>query len=476
MNGEAKGKEEEGRGDLGSRISERGSKGLSSATRDPKSAIKKLALGLTLLTLFVVLAPPAPPVNHYPGRQRVVFWHMWGNEYQPVVEQIARRFNESQSRYEVIPLYVPAEGAATKFLLSASGGRAPDLVSQWNPVLGTWADRGLVLPLEEIMSPAEAARYRREAYPIMKAHATYKGRLMAMVAGVDVTAVYYRMDQLREVGVDRDHLPKTMEELMALAQRLDRRDGAGKLRRVGFLPTSWKTLVPTFGGDFGTGDRMTFDTPANRRTAEFVVANQRRLGFENVSRFMASQAADTGMTQPLIAGNFSMMLDGQWRVEQTAKYAPNLDYAVGPVPPPKGGRPLASMTDPNYLMIPRASSCPKGAWAFMKYWIGMDDAEAGGRNVAAMGWLPYCDRVAHSKEYQAYLRRLPKYRTFVDLVASPNLQRFPVTSLQSFVATEIGKAEEATGRGSIGPDQALRGLDKTVGDELARQRRLGNVR
>ena len=52
---------------------------------------------------------------------------------------------------------------------------------------------------------------------------------------------------------------------------------------------------------------MTFDTPANRRAAEFVVANQKRLGFENVSRFIASQAADTGMTQPLIAGNYSMI-------------------------------------------------------------------------------------------------------------------------------------------------------------------------
>ena len=139
------------------------------------------------------------------------------------------------------------------------------------------------------------------------------------------------------------------------------------------------------------------------------------------------------------------------------------------------------MTDPNYLMIPRASTCPKGAWAFMKYWIGMDDAEAGGRNVADMGWLPYCDRVAHSKAYQAYLRKYPRFRTFSHLVASPNLQKFPVTSLQSFVTTEIGKAEEADAdrghprlAGQSGPARGWT-ID-TVADETARQRRLGNVR
>lgn len=321
--------------------------------------LKTILAALTGLAVVVVLAPPAPPVQHDPRRQRVVFWHMWGNEYQPIVEGIARRFNASQSQYEVTPIYVPADGAMTKFLLSASGGRAPDLVSQWNPVMGTWSDRGLVMPLDEVMTSAEAARYRKEAYPIMQDHATYRGRLMAMVAGVDVTALYYRMDHLREIGVDGNHLPKTMEELMALAQRLDRRDAQGRLRRAGFLPKYWKGLVPSFGGSFGAGGTMTFDTPANRRAVEFVVANQKRLGFENVTRFMDSQAADTGLTQPLIEGNFSMLMDGQWRVGQTAKFAPNLDYAVGPVPPPKGGRANASMTDPNYLMIPRASSCPR---------------------------------------------------------------------------------------------------------------------
>ena len=438
--------------------------------------LRVVLAALAGIAAVAVLAPPAPSVQRFPNRQKVVFWHMWGNEYQPKVEEIAARFNASQTRYEVVPMYVPADGATTKFLLSASGGKAPDLVSQWNPVLGTWTDKGLVTPLEEVMTPEEAACYRREAYPVMQAHATYRGRIMAMIAGVDVTAVFYRLDQLREVGVDKDHLPQTLEDLMALGQRLDRRDAQGRLRRIGFLPSSWKTLVPSFGGDFGTSERMAFDTPANRRAAEFVVANQRRLGFESVSRFMASQAADTGMTIPLIAGNFSMMLDGQWRVGQAFKAAPGLDYTVGPVPPPRGGKPNASMTDPNYLMIPRASTCPRGAWAFMRYWIGMDDAEAGGRNVADMDWLPYCDRVAHSQAYRAYLRKYPRFQTFVDLVASPNLQKFPVTSLQSFATTEVGKAEEATGRGTVGPDEALKGLEKTVGSEIARQRRLGNVR
>ncbi len=438
--------------------------------------LKAILLSAAALAVFVVLAPPPPEVQHYPKREKVIFWHMWTAEWKPVVEGIVQRFNESQTQYEVVPLVVPADGATTKFLLSASGGSTPDLVSQWNPVLGTWSDRSLVRPLDEIMSPAEKQRYTSEAYPIMQRHATYKGRIMAMIAGVDVSALYYRLDHLKEVGLDENHLPQTLEGVMELAKKLDRRDKNGKLTRVGFLPQSWKQIAPSFDSNFGEGVDMTFDTPDNRRAAEFIVDNDKRLGFDAVRRFTSSQAADTGMTQPLIAGNYSILLDGQWRVKQTAQYAPNLAYCVAPVPPPKGGKAMASMTDPNYLMIPRAANCPKGAWAFMKFWLGMDDAEAGGHNVADMGWLPYCDRVAHSHNYQEYLKKYPRFKTFVDLVASQNLQVFPRSMLQTFATDEITKVEESNNHGTLGAVEGLKHLDQTIADEKARQRRLGNLR
>ncbi|RYG46297.1 extracellular solute-binding protein [bacterium] len=441
-----------------------------------KTALKTGFAAILAAVAVAVLAPPPPPVQHWPNREKVVFWHMWTGEWQPVVEGIAKRFNESQDQYEVVPLSIPADGAETKFMLSASGGATPDLVSQWNPILGTWTDRGLIRPIEEIMSPAERTSYLREAYPIMREHATYRDRVTAMIAGIDVYALYYRLDHLREVGRDANSLPKTLEELEALGRQLDKRNGDGRLTRIGYLPQSWKSYVPSFGGGFGTGDRMTFDTPPNLRAVEFITGVQEKLGFDSIRRFLASQAADTGATAPLIAGNYSIMLDGQWRVKQTAQYGPEVDYIVAPLPAPKGGLPNASTTDANYMVVPRAAKNPKGAWAFLKYWLGVDDPEAGGRNTADMGWLPYCDRVARSKAYQEYLEKFPRFRPFVDLVSSPNLSRFPAGPLQSYAVGEVTKADEATSRGTLTPAAALRGIDDAVAAEKARQRRLGNVR
>jgi multiple sugar transport system substrate-binding protein len=436
---------------------------------------KAVLAGVLALASLAVLAPAPEPLAKDPKRQLVLFWHMWSGEWQPVVENICKRFNESQSTYEVIPLQVPATGAESKFLLSAAGGACPDLVSQWNPVLGMWSDRGLIRPIEEVMTPAEKARFLREAYPIMRKHAVYRGKIMALIAGVDVSAVYYRLDHLKEIGLDQNSLPKTLEELVEVGKKLDRFDESGRLRRVGYLPTYYPNYVPSFGGSFNGPHGPILDSPEQRRALGFIVEQEKRLGYDRVTRFTSSLAADTGATAPLIAGNYSIMLDGQWRVKQTKQYAPDLPYCVAPLPPPKGGKPMASSTSANYMVIPRAAKNPKGALAFLKFWIGMDDREAGAQNVADMGWLPYSDQVAKTKNYQRYLAEFPQFRTFVELAASPNLDIPPQGPLQSFMMNEIYKADDAAVRGTLTPVQALERLSQTVQKERARQRRLGNV-
>jgi multiple sugar transport system substrate-binding protein len=400
---------------------------------------------------------------------------MWSAEWQPVVEGICARFNASQDKYEVIPLSIPATGSQEKFLMSAAGGSPPDLVSQWNPVLGMWVERGLVQPVEKFMTEEERARFRREAFPIMQKYAIYRGKITAVIAGVDVGAVFYRLDDLKEVGADSKHLPSSLEELVGLGKRLDKRDGQGNLKRIGFATSGWENYVPSFGGTFNRDGKMVFDTPENRRALQFIVDNDKRLGFQDVIRFQASQPADTGVTIPILSGNFSIILDGQWRVKTIQDYAPTLNYVVTPLPAPKGGKANASFTAANYMLIPTGAKHPEGAMAFLRYWTGMTDAEAGGRNVASMGWLPYCRRVAESATYQDYLKKYPHYKTFVDLVSSPALDIPPQGPLQSFAMDQLTKLNDLTNRGTLGPGAAIEQITAEVEKEAKRQRRLGNI-
>jgi multiple sugar transport system substrate-binding protein len=399
---------------------------------------------------------------------------MWSGEWLPHVENICKRFNDSQSEYEVIPLQVPAESAETKFLVSAAGGISPDVISQWNPILGMWTERGLIRPLDELMTTAGRDAYVREAYPIMKKQAMYKGRVMALIAGVDVNACFYRLDHLREIGLDAQHLPKTLEEFVAVASKLDRYDKSGRLHRVGFLPTAFQDFVPSFGGTFNTPTGPLLGSTKQRAAFDWMEGQYKRLGFDTVTRFLSAQAHDDGANCPLNTGNYSIMLDGEWRVKQASDVAPNVEYCVALLPPPAGGKPLASNTAANYLVIPRAARNPQGALAFMKFLVGMSNPELGAQNLAEMGWLPYCDRVANAKSYRAYLQKFPKFQPFVEMMSSPNLEIAPSGPNQSFIMDQIQKANDSVTHGTKPSEQAMDDLVTAVQVEAKRQRRLGH--
>lgn len=440
------------------------------------SLITRIVLGATVLSGALWLARvPDPLRQHYPSRVKVVFWHMWGAEWQPIVEDACKRFNDYQTQYEVVPLSIPSGDAGTKFLLSAAGGDAPDLVSQWMPIKGSWADKGFITPLEDVMTPKEKEDFLRDAFPIMKKHAMVRGHLVCGVITIDVGGLFIRTDQLKEAGYTVADVPRDLESFMAFARKLDRKDKDGTLKRVGFLPMGADNYVALFGGNFGTEDAPTLTTPQNKAAFQFMSQELGKVGFDKVKRFLSSQAADQGATAPLIAGNYTMMLDGQWRVKQVLDFAPKLQYAVLPMPGPKGAPPMASMTGANYLLIPKAAHSKQGAWAFMKFWMGITDPEIGGKNISDMGWLPYSQKVVNSKTYQAYLKKVPQYKTFVDILASPNLKTPAEGPLQAYVGDQLASLDSKIGQGK-NPDESLKQAEDAIQAELLRQRRLGHVR
>lgn len=405
----------------------------------------------------------------------MIFWHSFAGEWQPIYEGMINRFNESQSKYEVISVVVPGEEITTKFLMSASGGATPDIILNWDPVLGTWADKGLIQPFDNLMTPEEKKEFLARTYPIVKRHEIYRGKIMALVDGLDLAAAYYRLDDLKEVGVDAQHLPKTMEELVALGRKLDKYDDQHRLRRVGFLPKGYAGYVPLFGGKFNDHRHIVVNTPENLAALKFIAEQSNHYGFDAVNRFTSSLAADAGPSMPLIAGNYSIMFDGEWRVKQVVQYAPDLSYILAPMPPPAGGKANACLSSPNYLMIPKAAKQAQGAWEFAKFCVGFLHPEDGGRNMAEMGWLPNDPVIARSKSYLAYLKQYPQYKVFVDLMTSPNLEIPPQGPLQAFVMDQFVKAEDAVVRGSQTPEAALKTVAQNLANEQQRLRDLGEA-
>ena len=442
-----------------------------------KSTISRLGLAAILLFVVGFWTLPALQARAAPKPRKVVrFWHMWTAEWKTKVDMVVDRFNRSQDEYEVEALSVPSAGADSKFLLGVMGGDPPDVMAQWNPVIPAWADAGLIVPLDSLMSPQERATFDREAYPVVKKIGTYRGRLYGMSIGVNMTALYYRPDELRKAGIDPKEAFRSLESLDEAGKRLDRFAKGHRLERLGWMPGGIRMFAPLFGGSFydETAGRLAIDTPANRKGLAYLVESRKRLGFDEVTRFNAGvDTTSSSASWPFITGAYAITAAGQWYVKQIADYAPGLQYATAPVPPPRGGVRAAGASGGNFMIVPRGAKEPKGAWAFIRFWSGLERPERAAEFYTWGGWLPLTPAVAKAPIYRAYIREHPQFGTFVDLMESDAMQVLPPVPYQTFLNDEIGKTEDAALRGTLSPAAALRELQGKVDAELRRRKALG---
>ncbi|MDX1932946.1 MAG: ABC transporter substrate-binding protein [Capsulimonadales bacterium] len=441
-----------------------------------REALGRLLGTAGTLAAVAVLATPPPP-RPRTRRVPVRFWHMWTAEWEAVIREIADRFNESQSRYEVIPLSVPTASADSKFLLAAVGGDPPDMMAQWNLVLATWAENGVLFPLEELMSAEDRRTLRTDTYSFVRKVGRFQDKLYAIGIGPNLSVCFYRTDHFRDAGLDPDRFPTTLEELTQAGETLTRFDRTGRLKRIGFLPTEYPQFAGLFGGGFydETTGTVSLNTPPNRRALEYLAEAHRKLGFENIVRFTSGLTGDSGgsVDWPFISGAYSIVVDGQWRIEQLAKFAPDLPYRTAPLPPPNGGTPNAGWANADMLLIPRDARQPEGAWEFIRFWSGLTRPETAAEFFLRGGWLPIRPAIAESPIYRDYVRKYPALRTFLEVLPSPNLQPPPPVPYQAFLADSISRMQDLVKRGTLTPERALETLETDIRQERQRRRKLG---
>jgi multiple sugar transport system substrate-binding protein len=403
-------------------------------------------------------------------RSEVVFWHFWGGKDRAVVEAIAERFNASQHDYFVRPIAMPGNNLDLKFFLSVAGADPPDVVNQDDPVVADWAFRGVITPLDELASAAEVAELEKRLFPAAREIGSYNGRLFALCNGLDVRALYYNADILEEHGLSP---PRTLDELDAAALAIAPPGGGVPLPRYGYLPDprriwSWGIV---FGGRFydAAHDRITADDERIVSALDWMASYSRRYGADQVARFRKGDQALPGASFPLFEGRYAMIMDGQWRVAEIAaveeaarrRGAKLPRYEVIPLPPPAGGLAHAGWVNGNFFVVPRGAKNPRGAWAFMKFWAGVRGHEGDAAQACADGgWIPSSQAVVDHPTFQAHLRRLPRFATFVELAASPNQVPTPAIPGAQYLQDEVIRAADDAIYKLVPPREALEGATR----------------
>lgn len=406
---------------------------------------------------------------------------MWTAEWKDRVEEIVNRFNESQEEYEVIPLSVPGgENAADpKFLLAISGGNPPDVICPYKQVIPSWVESNMLVALDDLMGPEELEEYKKSVYPVTLKLSMYKGKLYGAMANIDTWALFYNPQHFRQAGLDPDYFPDTIEELLVAVEKLHRFDRNGNLERVGFLPYELRKVAPTFGGglyDWESG-QITINTPENLAALNFLVDIRKKLGFAEVLRFESSRLSSWqahGGDWPFMTGTYSIAQEGEWKVEQMRKFAPEMEYRTAPFPPPAGGKKQAGFAMGTWLLIPQGAHSIEGAWEFIKFWTGIEQPERAAEFYTWLGALPTCPAVTDAPIFQKYLKENPQLQTFVDMLSSKNLQAVPPVPYAVFLYDRLDRADDAAVKqGTLSPQESLEKLEKEIAQERKWWKELG---
>lgn len=153
------------------------------------------------------------------------------------VEAMIDKYNESNEDGIFINLTVITEDYQNMIKLAMDGGTAPDVVGANSLPLNTFADNGLLIPLNSYIDADETFQKVNEPYEHAYEGSNAKnGNIYAVYSGMrSGVRVEYNIDLLKQCGYEQ--IPTKLEDYIAMAKDVTEQ-GGGEFYGIGFTSSS----------------------------------------------------------------------------------------------------------------------------------------------------------------------------------------------------------------------------------------------
>lgn len=324
-----------------------------------------------------------------PGRVVIDYWEKWTGQEGRAMQSIVDEFNATHDR--IFVRYFSMSTIEQKAMVSIAGGDPPDVLGLWSFATPTFAESAGLLAIDDLDASfgAEIAadfrsrygdtrwvfepeRYTKPAWDFCR----YKGLSWGAVSTCSSMALYYNRGLFREVGLDPDRPPRTIDEMDEAAERLTSFGGDGRVERAGFVhrePGWWDWIWGYFFG--GTllsddGRRALAGSAENVRGFEWLQSYPERIGRTRLLAFQSGFGNYNSLQQPFLAGQVGMVLHGPFLANVIELFRPDLDYAAVPFPVEASiydpAAPIA-LLEADTLCIPRGCKHPREAFEFVAF-------------------------------------------------------------------------------------------------------------
>lgn len=301
----------------------------------------------------------------------IEYWQYFFDARVTAMEKLIANFEASNPDITVKMTTFPYADYRTKVAAAIPAGEGPDVVQLFYGWLNDYVEAQLIQPL-----PADAfapAQIEADFFPMVQAMRA-GDNYWALPTAVRSLSLFYNERLFEEAGITEP--PKTLDEMVAAAKKLTKRDGAGNLTQVGITAGMnaqdhhWfrEVLVRQFGGDPYLDDYKTvnYNSDAGRKALDFYTGLVKK---DEVTAFGFMDEPQAAFK----AGRAGMHIDGSFRIGSLKKTR-GLKWGVTELPAgPDGTRSNYSSYWVNAITTKAEGEKYDAAVKFMQY-VTSDEA------------------------------------------------------------------------------------------------------
>ncbi|MEZ4865488.1 MAG: ABC transporter substrate-binding protein [Caldilineaceae bacterium] len=336
---------------------------------------------LLIVTLLVAAcapttapAAPAQPAvasgssssgEHEPVTLR--FWHHWGGNRVPLMEEQIKRFEEKYPWITVEMTLQPWEQRLEKILTGVAAGDPPDVTMLGRQDVPAFVEQDALMALDEWMQ-------RDGITADMFYEAEFRGTqyngqtwILPLPTAGALKILWINNTWLESAGFDPAQPPQTWADLEEMGKQLSIVED-GSLQKVGINVSAndFMTWLYANGGSWISDDLRTveFNSPTGLQTLQWMVdyTNNINGGIEEVNAFYAQ----TGEWEngPFYNDFEAMQINGSWEFFKIKDFAPTLvdNMTIAAIPHGPNGESHGIAYGGWGYVIPRNAPHPEEAW------------------------------------------------------------------------------------------------------------------
>ncbi len=337
---------------------------------------KTILLAVAVIAVVVYICLPLGARWSPPKEATVIeLWHPWGGDFADAFAEVVEEFNRTHPHIYARTLFTPNDLAnSTKFYIAVAGGVPPDVSFVDGPQVAEWANMGVLQPLDEFV--AEARITPDDFWQPCWKQCCYDGKVWALTFVADTNfAMVWNKQVLREAGLP-DRAPRTINELNDWCRRLYVENPTDhSIERLGLIPwrvfgsaNSMFTWGWCFGGRFFDYEhsKVTADDAKVVKALEWMVRFADEYGLDRINALASTFGNDA--QQPFFTGKIAMDVMHNIGVQYIPRYAPDLEYGVGPLPAPPDGEQDSSWVGGWAIAIPKGTrGNERAAFEFIRW-------------------------------------------------------------------------------------------------------------